>query len=111
MNIEDILEFRKVGIPKVLLYIGERSSRSNFNGGGTWNTGVRDEEVNVAGFFGNMRGDALQVVFGACVTLQRDNIAVLLPSYIRTQLLCVLYEVRSAYDLQGNIYEGVPLLL
>ena len=59
VNAKGLVERRGVGVPKVLLYIGEGPGRRNFNRGGTWNTRVCNEKVNIASFFSNMRDDAL----------------------------------------------------
>lgn len=77
IDTEGLVERRRVNVPQRLLIIYE-----GCGGGGLsdWacDACIRDEEVDEACLFGDMRDDALQVRLGARIALQWDDVAVLL---------------------------------
>lgn len=64
--------------PELLLVLRERGGGRGLRNGAR-DAGVGDEEVDVARLLGDVRHDALQVLLGACVTLERDDVAEFLP--------------------------------
>lgn len=83
INTEGLVEGLRADIPEVLLVFRERSGcRGSCDG--ACDACVGDQEVDVAYIFGDLRDDAFQVLLGACVALDRNDVAVLLPCGIST---------------------------